>query len=129
MNSSYVSRLEQYHHEHLTWERMLAFYKQENAFFKTRLSEVLDRDMGKDLLALAEHFQNQFIVKDEYIDELKHDVHEIDVILQQDIRTARNLPDNRMEARHYKLKDEVEYLEKNFTELKKEFNEYLISLL
>lgn len=129
MTSSYVSIQEQYHHEHMTWERLLAFFKQENAFFKTRLSEVLDRDMGKDLLALAEHFQNQFIVKDEYIDELKHDVHEIDVILQQDMRAARNTPDKRMEARHNKLKEEVEFLEKNFTELKKEFNDYLISLL
>jgi len=129
MTSSYVSTQEQYHHEHLTWERLLAFFKQENAFFKTRLSEVLDRDMGKDLLALAEHFQNQFIVKDEYIDELKHDVHEIDMILQQDMRAGRNTLDKRMEARHNKLKEEVEFLEKNFSELKKEFNDYLISLL
>ena len=73
--------------------------------------------------------KNQFIVKDEYIDELKHDVHEIDVILQQDMRSGRNTPDKRMEARHNKLKEEVEFLEKNFTELKKEFNDYLLSLL
>ncbi len=129
MTNSYVSRLEQYHHEHLTWERLLAFFKQENAFLKTRLSEVVDRDMDKDFLALAEHFQNQFIVKDEFIDELKHDIHEMDMILKQDIEAARNIPDKRMEARHNKLRDEVEFLEKNFTELKKEFNNYIVSML
>jgi L-lactate utilization protein LutC len=129
MTNSYISRLEQYRHEHQTWDRLLAFFKQENAYLKTRLSEVLDRDMDKDFLALAEHFQNQFIVKDEFIDILKHDINEMTMILKQDIIAARNIPDKRLEARQNKLRDEVDFLEKNFTELKKEFNNYLVSLL
>jgi L-lactate utilization protein LutC len=129
MTNSYISRLEQYRHEHHTWDRLLAFFKQENAYLKTRLSEVLDRDMDKDFLALAEHFQNQFIVKDEFIDILKHDINEMTMILKQDIIAARNIPDKRLEARQNKLRDEVDFLEKNFTELKKEFNNYLVSLL
>ena len=68
MVNNNLSRLEHYRHEYLTWERMLDFFKQENAFLKTRLSQVVDKKTDRDFLAYAEHFQNQFIIKDEFIE-------------------------------------------------------------
>ena len=62
--------------ECMAWERLLDFFKQENSHLKIRLSEVLDDKTDKDFLALAEHFQNQFILKDEFVDEMSHDVRE-----------------------------------------------------
>jgi L-lactate utilization protein LutC len=129
MTNSYISKLDQYHHEHLTWERMLDFFKQENAFLKTRLSQVLDRKIDKEFLALAEQFQNQFIIKDDFIDELKHDINEMERALKESTLALKIVPDMKVEAKHNKLRNEMEYLEKNFAQLKNEFNKYLVSVL
>ncbi|NOT94184.1 hypothetical protein [Ferruginibacter sp.] len=129
MTNSYTAKLDQYRHEYRTWQRMLEFFKQENAFLKTRLSEVVDRNTDKEFLALAEHFQNQFIIKDDFIAELKHDINEMETILKTTTTPLKNMPDKRVEAKHIKLRNEIEYLEKNFTQLKNEFNKYLVSVL
>ena len=129
MTSSYTAKLDQYRHEYLTWKRMLEFFKQENAFLKTRLSEVVDRNTDKEFLALAEHFQNQFIIKDEFMDELRHDVNEIEASIKPLTGSAKITPDKKIEAKQNKLRNEMEYLEKNFTQLKNEFNKYLVSVL
>ncbi|MGG9963464.1 hypothetical protein [Ferruginibacter sp. SUN106] len=129
MTSSYTAKLDQYRHEYLTWKRMLEFFKQENAFLKTRLSEVVDRNTDKEFLALAEHFQNQFIIKDEFMDELRHDINEMDAELKIPSESAKITAAKKTEAKQTKLRNEIEYLEKNFTQLKNEFNKYLISVL
>lgn len=129
MTNSYISKLDQYRFEHLTWERMLDFFKQENAFLKTRLSQVLDRKIDSEFLALAEQFQNQFIIKDDFIDELKHDINEMERALKESTVTMKIVPDIKVENKHNKLRNEMEYLEKNFAQLKNEFNKYLVSVL
>ena len=82
MTKMHLSILEQYHHEHLTWERILEFFRQENAFLKMRLSEVLDQTTDNAFLMLAEQFQNQFIIKDEFMDDLKKDIHDMELQLK-----------------------------------------------
>jgi len=129
MTSSYTAKLDQYRHEYMTWKRVLEFFKQENAFLKTRLSEVVDRNTDREFLALAEHFQNQFIIKDEFMDELRHDINEMDAGLTIPVGSAKIMLDKKMEAKQNKLRNEIEYLEKNFTQLKNEFNKYLVSVL
>ena len=129
MTNSYISKLDQYRFEHLTWERMLDFFKQENAFLKTRLSQVLDRKIDSEFLALAEQFQNQFIIKDDFIDELKHDIHEMERAVKESTVIMKIVPDIKVETKHNKLRNEMEYLEKNFAQLKNEFNKYLVSVL
>jgi len=119
-----ISKPDQYHHENKTWSRLLEFFKQENIFLKTRLSEVVDHSADKDFLALAEQFQNKFIVKDEIIDELRHDINlqSVDLINRKD-----SLVDNKIIKRQEKLRNEMEYFEKDFIQLKNEFNKYLSS--
>ena len=129
MTNSNFSKFDHYCHEHLSWEPMLDFFKQENAFLKTRLSQVVDKKTDKDFLAYAEHFQNQFIIKDEFIDELNHDVREMQDICARDMKMLKNNPDKKTEGRHNKLRNEIEFLEKNFTQLKNEFNKYILSVL
>jgi hypothetical protein len=123
-----TAKLDQYRHEYATWLRLLEFFKQENAFLKTRLSEVVDHNTDREFLALAEHFQNQFIIKDEFMDELRHDVNEMERRAKEIKDYAKN-PDGKLDARHNKLRNEMEYLEKNFSQLKNEFNKYLVSVL
>lgn len=120
------SKLEHYQHEFQTWERMLDFFKQENSFLKTRLSEVLDQKIDKEFLANAEHFQNKFIIQDEFMDELKHDIREVKGIFEKNI-TAIGL-DKVTENKYKRLRNEIEYLEKSFSSVKNDFNDYLLSV-
>ena len=122
------NKTDQVLHECMAWERLLDFFKQENSYLKTRLSEVLDNKTDKDFLALAEHFQNQFILKDEFVDEMAHDVREQQQILT-DLHTKKTFPEDRFIKKQQKLRNEMEYLEKEFTRLKNEFNKYLVSVL
>jgi hypothetical protein len=121
-----LSKPDQFHHENKTWNRMLEFFKQENTFLKNRLSEVLDSSTDKEFLALAEHFQNRFICKDEYIDEMRHDIIEQDGLL---IKSIENDIADKLIRRQEKLRNEMEYFEKDFNMLKNEFNKYLSKVL
>src|SRR5665647_1043436 len=68
------NKTEQFLHENITWRRLLDFFIQENIFLKTRLSEVVDRETDKIFIAQAEHFQNEFILKDECIHDIENDI-------------------------------------------------------
>ncbi|MEP7254465.1 MAG: hypothetical protein ABI666_01750 [Ferruginibacter sp.] len=121
-----ISKPEQFQHENKTWSRLLEFFKQENTFLKNRLAEVVDHSTDKDFLALAEHFQNKFIIKDEYIDELRHDINAQEQVL---IKKDNILLDGKTIKKQERLRNEMEYLEKDFANLKNEFNKYLSSVL
>lgn len=120
------AQLDQYQHENMTWVRSLEFFKQENAHLKDRLTAVVDKTSDKYFLAQAEHFQNQFIIKDEFIDELKHDINEQSRMIQDYSKKAMvNGSADSFTAMQERLRDQMQYLEKDFGDLKKEFNNYL----
>ena len=121
-----LSKADQFRHENKTWRRLLDFFKQENSFLKTRLSEVLDNSTEKNFLALAEQFQNKFILKDQYIDELRHDINKQELNLKN---TAENAVDITLTKQQEKLRNEMEYFEKDFNNLKNEFNKYVLTTL
>ena len=121
-----ISKPDQFHHEIKTWIRLLDFFKQENTILKNRLAEVVDYRADKEFLALAEQFQNKFIIKDEHIDELRHDA-----TLQARDLTSTNtaLTDIKLIKRQEQLRNELEYFENDFNRLKNEFNKYLSTVL
>jgi replicative DNA helicase len=124
---SVINKIEQFLHETYTWERLIYFFRQENIFLKTRLSEVVDPSTDKGFLALAEQFQNQFILKDEFMDELTHDVKEQQTKLNE--LAEKNLViEDKLSKKQRKLRNETQYLEKDFNRLKYEFNIYLTNI-
>ena len=129
MDTIKISKSEQFQHENQTWGRLLDFFKQENNVLKTRLSVVVDQKTGKDFLALAEHFQNRFIIKDEFIDELNHDINAQERMLKEHIINGVTVMNEKLMKRQDKLRNEMEYLEKDFAKLKNEFNKYLSTVL
>ena len=122
-----VNILEQYHHENMTWLRSIDFFKQENSFLKNRLAEVVDGTTDRGFLAQAEHFQNQFIIKDEFLDELRHEVNEQERDLTVQFRHQSFSADIVMKDRQQQLRGQMQYLEKEFSNLRYEFNYYLAS--
>lgn len=121
-----ISKPNQFQHENKTWNRLLEFFKQENTFLKNRLAEVVDHSTDKGFLALAEQFQNKFVLKDVYIDELRNDIN----LQEQELGSSiTSITDNKLLKRQEKLRNEMEYFEKEFNNLKNEFNKYLSSVL
>ena len=124
-----ANKTKQFYYENLTWERLLDFFKQENAILKNRLSEVVDQLTDKDFIELAEHFQNIFIIKDEFIDELRHDINNHEILLNTLLVATDEKADKKILKKQEKLRNEMEALEKDFTKDKNQFNKYLASIL
>lgn len=124
-----VNKTKQFYYENLTWERLLEFFKQENAFLKTRLSEVVDQLTDKEFLELAEYFQNTFIIKDEFIDELRHDINDHEIVLIKLMEEADKKFDKKILKKQEKLRNEIESLERDFIKDKNQFNKYLASVV
>jgi hypothetical protein len=121
-----ITKPEHFLHETKAWIRQLEFFKQENAYLKYRLAAVVDHKTGKDILTLAEHFQNRFILNDELIDELHYDVTLQEQLFVKEDNSAR---DSKTLSRQDKFRNEMEYFEKDFINLKNEFNKYLSAAL
>ena len=123
------SKSEQFYHENKTWERSLDFFKQENSFLKNRLSAVVDFSSDLEFLKLAEQFQNHFILKDEFIKEMLLDINIKKQTLKEYHLSGKIELDNKLIKHQGKLRNEMEYFEKDFVKLRNEFNKYLASVL
>lgn len=122
------STINQFQFEIHSWIRLVEFLNQENTYLKNRLSEVIDQIKDRENLALAEHFQNQFIVKDDVYDHILHDLkkqahkwREIKLISSKEIsdelaKTQKN------------LSDQIEFIERDHALITKDYNTYLASL-
>ena len=115
-----LSRYDQLVGENAMWEKSLSFLKQENASLKTRLSVVTDSNNGREFIKLAEYFQNQFLLKDEFIKGLKVEIsaHLAD-LTNGDNRTITG----DIEKKQEQLRKRVSYFETDFSRLKNEFNQ------
>lgn len=114
-----ILKQDQFDHENKTWERSLDFYKQENASLKTRLSIVTDTNNDKEFIKLAEYFQTQFLLKDQFIKGLKVEINRHNDEIKSDGKNRDAVPDvvNRQEI----LRKQISYFETDFSRLKNEF--------
>ena len=122
------NKTDQFLHENITWKRLLDFFIQENSFLKTRLSEVVDRETDRLFIAQAEHFQTEFILKDEYVHDIERDIKEQEKQLKSAL-TQKTVPDYKTCKKQEKLRNEMTSLEKEFSHLKTQFNKYLLSIV
>lgn len=128
MDKIIISAIDHFIHESEMWERALNFFKQENAFLKTRLSQVVDNNTDKEFVELAEHFQNRFLFTDEYIRELCQDIRlQLDQVKK--IISPGMLHNGATQPRQDKLRNEMEKFERNFSFLRNEFNQKLVSYI
>ena len=105
--------------EYKRWEILLSSLKNENTFLMLKLSEVLDGKVGKDFILKAEYFQNEFIVKDEYIKDMENDI-KIELQLISGIKDEKT--SSKILRKYEKFKNEIKYFERNFLILKTDFD-------
>ena len=117
-----ISRRDQFEHENKTWELLLDFFKQQNIFLKNRLSVVVDSEEDKEFLKHAEYFQNQFILKDDFINDLLKDINSHKRNLKVSVEENLNY---KIARKQEKLRNEISNLEKDISNLKNEFNKLI----
>ena len=116
-----------FHFEHKQWIRELEFWRDELKIFQKRLEDIVQRAQGKDVLAKAEHFQNQFIRHNEVIDTFLHDIkeheHELAQLAKEEVHTIGD----RFVGGHVRHRDSIETQRKIYGELKNNFFAFLIA--
>lgn len=113
------------HSENTEWTSKLNFYKDEIKIMTSRLEEVATKNSSMEVLAEVERFQNQLIIQRNNIDEALHEVKINEESLQAEIKSNPVAVDHRSMEYHAQEKELVDAFEKNFNDLRSEFNEFI----
>ena len=112
------------HTDHVEWMNKLKFYAEEITLMKNRLGEVASKNNQSEVLVNIEHFQNQFIVQKNNIDELAHTINVDESTLEKEIAKNPVAVDRREMPSHAGEKEAIDFFEKNFNELRTEFKTF-----
>jgi predicted nuclease with TOPRIM domain len=113
------------HLENQDWLKRLDFYKEELNILKERLQEVTSKNTNADFLKSVEHFQNQFLIQRNHVDELAHQIKANENALVKEIEHNPVAVDHRKVESHDAETDFMTFFEKNFAELRAQFNVFL----
>lgn len=107
---------------HNDWLRALQFYKEELDLLEQRLTEIAGKNTHAQVLENVEHFQNQFLIQKNNVEEIMHDIQTNlnKIAIEADTHTGfvnEDLTDQ-MEKLKLSFTDE----EKNIMELRHSFN-------
>ena len=61
--------------EHSYWLRSLNFYKTEISILRGILTEIASKNTGAEAMKEVEHFENQFNIQTDNINQLSHSIH------------------------------------------------------
>ena len=125
-NSIHLSDL---HFEHKQWNSELMFWKDEIPTFEHRLEEIVSRYTSKDVLSKLEHFQNQFMVQETNMNQIKHAINQHVKHMENDVAEHAQHLTKETIAEHDEARDKFMTQEKIFNELRHEFNRFLIKTM
>jgi hypothetical protein len=112
------------HEENKDWINKLDFYRDELEILNGRLEELAEKNTSKKVTAEIEHFQNQFIIQRNNIDNIAHAVNLNERELMSSIESNPVAAVNRKTEYHEREHDLVTTFEKNFKQLRKDFNNF-----
>ena len=118
-------KIEVLHAEHREWLNKIDFYQDDLKIMRHRLEEVAARNTNKSLLAQVEHFQNQFVIQRNELDEMKHSIHQSESSIAENIAqngtavNRRSMPDDQT------MRDRMAQFEKLFLQLRVELMSFL----
>jgi predicted nucleic acid-binding Zn-ribbon protein len=113
------------HSEHGEWLNKLLFYGVEMKIMQKRLDDASGNSADADTMKEIEHFQNQIIIQTRNITELSKHIKGDEKALEKNIAENIVAADHRSVEDHAQERDMVESFEKNFNDLRKEFNGFL----
>ena len=115
------------HAEHKKWNSQLSLFQDEMETYDNRLSEVVQKNSGKDINISIEHFQNQFIIQKANVDKLKNKIQ------KHEMAVAKYFLDDTITINdvqyHSIMEAEMATQVSMFTELKSEFYHFLTNVI
>ncbi|NDC40352.1 MAG: hypothetical protein EBZ77_02220 [Chitinophagia bacterium] len=119
VNVSHVNNM------HNQWLRTINFYKTEFAILKGILTEIAGKNTNSDLMKEVEHFENQFRVQNNNMDELSHKIMaNVQAIAQQAQHSSAGYIDGGLLADHTAYGEEADRLGDTCNSLVKEFRKF-----
>jgi hypothetical protein len=117
--------IRQFIYEAESWKRLLAFLRQENVHFKTRLAEIVNDSNDNDLLVAAEKFQDEFLSQDRMLLYLSEELTKQNKLLQREMYEDGELfkEANRNQKT---LREDFKKAEELFARVKDTFSDYLV---
>jgi len=104
--------------------RSLDFYKQEISILTKRLEEIAANNTGHEVAGKVEHFQNQFLIQQNNIDELKHRLHENLNKIENQVKESAGFITQASSLENVELYDQYLTEEKIINEIRQEFNRF-----
>lgn len=117
MEQMYITDL---HLQHTEWKNTLLFYVDDIKILNHRLEEVLSKNNDKEVLAMAEHFQNQISLQKIRAAEILHSIKESSNLIEAEVKNHPVATDHRKMELNSKLRDEVTDYANHFNELRHE---------
>ncbi len=112
-------------HEHQDWLRALNFYKDELSILDNRLKEVAIKNTTLEATQGVEHFQNQFLIQRNNIDELSHRIREHSAKISREAEATAGHVEKVLVTEHQTLREDYLGLEQVLQELRHDFNRFL----
>lgn len=116
INIRYVSHL---NNESL---RGLEFYKQELVFLQKRLDEIAANNTGEEVLKKIDHFQDEFTIHREAIDELQDQITGNNHQMELELEKTGVYIDETAAADHENLIQRYKTEERMFNDMRRKFN-------
>ncbi|MFA6944674.1 MAG: hypothetical protein WC220_02120 [Pedobacter sp.] len=105
--------------------RSLDFYKQEITILTKRLEEVAADNTGHEVAEKVEHFQNQFLIQHNNIDDLKHRIHENLNKIEDQIKESAGFISKASVAENAELYEQYLTTEKVINDVRQGFNRFV----
>jgi hypothetical protein len=115
----------QFGSDHLEWLKSIDFYEEEFDILQKRLEEIAGKNNGREVMVGVEHFQNQFIIQRNNIDELRDSINEHAGKVSVDAKKHAGKMETGFVGEHKQLRDRVRIFEKVVNDLRQEFNVFL----
>lgn len=112
------------HENHTEWMSKLKFYSDDIIIMKERLAEIASKNNQQEVMASVEHFQNQFIIQKNNIDEIMHVIKLDESALEREVNKNPVAVDHRVMPSHAEEKVAMESFEKIFNNLRAEFKTF-----
>jgi hypothetical protein len=117
------------HRTNREWLNLISFYQDELMIMEKRIAEVVSKNTTLEVLANAEHFQNQMIIQKNHLLDMQGEIVHLEDKITEEIQSNPIAADHRRHETPMDLIDRVAQFRTTFYELRKEFLEYLMKVM
>lgn len=118
-------KIEVLHAEHREWLNKIDFYYDDLKIMRHRLEEVAARNTDKSLMAQVEHYQNQFVIQRNELDEMKHVINQSETSIAENVAQNGTAVNRRSVADDQSMRERMSQFDKLFLQLRVELMSFL----